>query len=73
MNIMSHPIRLSLQFKTRKEIAAEFGISERTFRRWLKRERLSFSGRLLSPSDQMQIYETFHWPASVSQKHYRRP
>lgn len=46
----------SSKFKTREQIANEYGIHRRTLYRRLKEVGLSFSGKLLSVNDQKEIY-----------------
>ena len=48
--------------KTRKQIADEYSISERTFRRWLKKAGIHLPNRMLAPNDQAIIYESFGFP-----------
>ncbi len=48
--------------KTRKQIADEYSISERTFRRWLKRAGIVLPKRMLTPLEQDIIYDSFGSP-----------
>jgi len=48
--------------KTRQEIADEYGISTKTFSRWLKKENIVLSSGLLTPKEQKIIYETLGKP-----------
>lgn len=48
---------LSLKSRSRQEIAAAYGVSTRTFRRWLKLHRLVLSSGLVKPADIKKIYE----------------
>jgi len=48
--------------KTQQELAAEYKISQRTFRRWLKAAGIKLSGKLVTPKEQDLIYETFGNP-----------
>ena len=50
------------QVKTRQEIAQEFGISRRTFQRWLKKHNIVLPSGLVTPKVQAQIYEKFGFP-----------
>lgn len=50
--------------KTRIEIAEEYGISRRTLQRWLKKENIQLSNRLLTPTEQRRIYMKFGLPKS---------
>lgn len=54
---------MSLQAKTRQEIAAEYGISPRTLTRWLQKYRIDIPSRdRLSPKVVALIYEVFGCP-----------
>lgn len=48
--------------KTRKQIADEYSISERTFRRWLKKAGIELPMRMLAPKEQEVIYDFFGAP-----------
>lgn len=52
----------SVKAKTRQQIAEEYGINPRTFRRWLKKHNIILPNRLISPKDQETIYQTFGNP-----------
>lgn len=47
------------KFKTREEVANEFGISTKTLRRRLKKADISLSKGLLSLKEQIIIYNLF--------------
>ena len=51
-----------LKTKTRKEIALEFGISEKTLGRWFKKSNLNIPSGLINPFHLGIIYETFGVP-----------
>jgi hypothetical protein len=51
-----------LKAKTRKEVALEFGISEKTLGRWIKKSNLSIPSGLINPFHLDIIYETFGVP-----------
>ena len=51
-----------LKAKTREQIADEYGICSKTLRRWLKKNEIQLPHRLISPKDQLKIYETFGFP-----------
>jgi len=51
-----------MDYKTRQEIAQEYGVSRKTFYNWLKRERIYLQNRLVSPKDQRIIYEKLGKP-----------
>lgn len=49
--------------KTRRQIAEEFQISERTLRRWLKIAGIELPQRLITSKEQEVIYRQFGLPA----------
>ena len=49
--------------KTRAQIAAEYGVSTRTLRRWLQRHEVPVSSGLLCPKDQARIHQALGKPA----------
>ena len=50
--------------KTRKEIAAEYGIDARTLNKWLQRRQVALPSGNLCPSSQQLIYDTLGWPGA---------
>ncbi|MBN8680847.1 MAG: hypothetical protein J0M29_21665 [Chitinophagales bacterium] len=48
--------------KTRKEIAAEYGIDPHTLKNWFKRDKLEIPSGDISPKFQHLIYETYGIP-----------
>jgi len=52
-------MKLSRKFKTRQEIAKDLGMSEKTFRKKLKNSELDIPKGLISPRNQLKIYEFF--------------
>ena len=59
------------QVKTRRQVAAEYGISRRTFYNWLKDSQIKLSQRkLITPKELEQIYATFGRPRKKTR---RRP
>ena len=55
------------QAKTRAQIAAEYGISRKTFYNWLKKEGISFQKRrLINPKEVEIIYKTFGNPNRIN-------
>ncbi|HAD15174.1 MAG TPA: hypothetical protein DCF33_22340 [Saprospirales bacterium] len=48
--------------KTRKEIAAEYGIDPHTLKNWFKRDKLDIPSGDISPKFQKLIYETYGYP-----------
>lgn len=48
--------------KTRQEIAEEYGISRRTFQRWLKKQNIELPNGLVTPKEQELIYQNFGNP-----------
>lgn len=62
----------SLPPKTRLQVADEFGFSYDTLRRRLRQHNIRVPrGRLLSPRDQVRIYESIYWPSCVKKSDYR--
>jgi hypothetical protein len=63
----NHGLQVStyLPVKTREEMAREYGISVRTFRRWLIREHLDLPNGLIYPRWQAIIYDTFGLPKNM--------
>jgi phage antirepressor YoqD-like protein len=55
---------LTIKTKTRKEVAEEYGICEKTLNRWLKRNNIIIHRGLIDPHHLMRIYETFGVPNS---------
>ncbi len=51
--------------KTRKQIAEEYRICRKTLSRWLKKEAITTSNRLITPKGQEIIYEKFGKPKNV--------
>lgn len=48
--------------KSRLEIAFEYGISSKTLARWLKKDNIQLTRRLVSIKEQELIYETYGHP-----------
>lgn len=63
--------RFLLTVKTRKQIADEYGICERTFRRWLEKAGIKLPKRMLAPKEWQQIYDEFGEPPGVERKEKR--
>ncbi len=54
---------MTLQAKTRNEVAAEYGISTKTLRRWLQKHNILIPARdLISPKELVKIYVAFGDP-----------
>lgn len=51
-----------MAFKTRQQLADEFGISVRTLYRWLTKWNVNLPGGLIRPSDQDAIYQILGKP-----------
>ena len=51
-----------MAFKTRQQLADEFGINVRTLYRWLTKWNLNLPGGLIRPSDQDTIYQILGKP-----------
>lgn len=56
-------------FKTRQQIADEFGIDRKTFERKLKRADILLPSGHVSPKNQQGIYEHFGTPPSMVSLH----
>lgn len=54
--------------KSRQELAEEYGISPKTFSRWLKKENIEIVPGLLTIKEQELIYATFGRPLSKKQQ-----
>ncbi len=54
--------------KTRKEIAAEYGVDAKTLYRWLKEAGIVLSKGRVTPAEQEIIYQTFGKPKPAQQK-----
>ena len=64
--IFIHPIQKRiLMFKTRQQIADEFGINRKTLERMLKRADMILPSGNVSPKSQQVIYEYFGMPPSM--------
>lgn len=53
--------------KSREQIANEYGISARTLKRWLKKNKIFIKRGLICPKDQELIYKTFGNPNNSKQ------
>lgn len=60
----SIPFHLVNGVKSRKELCREYGMSESTFYRRLKKHNLQLSSGLLLPKDYMIVYETLGLPTA---------
>jgi len=49
--------------KTKQEIANEYGIHRNTFYNWLKKAGIKLSKQLITPKEQILIYEEFGQPS----------
>jgi DNA invertase Pin-like site-specific DNA recombinase len=56
--------------KTRQEIAEEYGISRRTFQRWLKKQKIALPNGLITPKEQEMIYNNFGYPQTAKQPQF---
>ena len=56
--------------KTRQEIAEEYGISRRTFQRWLKKQNIALSNGLITPKEQEVIYQNFGYPQTLNRSRF---
>ena len=50
------------RFKTRQQIAAEYGVHRKTLYRWLKKENISVPKGLITPRLQLKIYKVLGNP-----------
>ncbi len=57
-----------MAFKTRQQLADEFGVSVRTLYRWLTKWNVNLPGGLIRPSDQDAIYRMAGKPEHDSPK-----
>ncbi|MCB0632073.1 MAG: hypothetical protein R2824_34990 [Saprospiraceae bacterium] len=53
---------LTLVSRSRQELAAAYGVSARTFRRWLKIHKIDLPSGLVKPEDIRKIYERLGMP-----------
>lgn len=53
--------------KTRQQVAAEYGVSPPTLKRWLKQRNVLLPPRLLFPKDLEKIYRTLGKPDTLNQ------
>jgi predicted transcriptional regulator len=60
------------KFKTREEIAREFGISRRTLLRWLKKDGIKLSNRLISPLEQEKLYLLYGFNRNIEKNIIKR-
>jgi hypothetical protein len=69
INPFSMKTQLIQPVKTRRQIAEEYTIHERTLRRWLQEAKLPLrQGRLLTTSDQEVIYQHFGRPFQAEER-----
>ncbi|MDZ4682012.1 MAG: hypothetical protein SH848_04875 [Saprospiraceae bacterium] len=61
-----------MAFKTRQQLADEFGINVRTLYRWLTKWNVNLPGGLIRPSDQDAIYRIVGKPERDSPKSEER-
>jgi hypothetical protein len=60
----SIPFHLVNGAKSRKELSREYGMSESTFYRLMKKHKLQLSSGLLLPKDYLVVYETLGLPTA---------
>ncbi len=53
---------MTLKFKTRNEMAQEYGVDRKTFRNMLARFQIELPKGLISPDDQKKIFEKLGEP-----------
>lgn len=54
--------------KTKKQMAEEYNVSDRTFRRWIITEKLQLPNRYLTPKEQLKVYDCFGQPSQRKDK-----
>ncbi len=60
--------------KTRQEIADAYGISRKTFQRWLKKKNITLDAGLIKRPDLELIYQTFGLPPGFDKRNaYNSP
>lgn len=50
--------------KTRQELAEQYGICTKTLKKWLEKENIFLPRGLISPKNQLVIYEKLGFPNS---------
>lgn len=56
-----------MKSKTRQQLAHEYGISVKTFGRWLKSKGIDIPQGIICPADLAKIYEVFGKPTGMHQ------
>ena len=51
-----------IKFKSRKEIANEYGVDRKTLYRWIKKANIELPKRYLSPKEQEFLYNKLGYP-----------
>jgi hypothetical protein len=51
--------------KTKQQMAAEYGVCRKTFNKLLRKKRIELDRGLISPKDQLNIYEKLGVPNSI--------
>ncbi len=54
-----------IKSKSRQELANEYGISSRTFRRWLKNNDITLPSGLVKPRDILKVYDKLGNPTDI--------
>ena len=57
--------KIIIKAKTRQEIANEYGISTRTFTRWIKKAEIKLTAGLIDPYHLELIYQKFGYPEKL--------
>ena len=70
---MNTPHNDKVAFKTRQEIAAEYGVHRRTLLRWLKRASIDLPKGLVCPRNQFIIYSVFGFPEGIAIPNTKMP
>jgi len=55
-------IELNNRCKTKKQMAEEFGVCTKTFKKMLERNEIAIARRLITPKEQNQIYRKLGKP-----------
>ncbi len=63
-----------MQTKTREEVAALYGVSRKTFYKWLSKSEINLPERtLITPKQLEKIYDTFGVPETAEESGQKYP
>ncbi|MFO7851925.1 MAG: hypothetical protein R6X28_05635 [Bacteroidales bacterium] len=51
-----------MKAKSKQDLATEYGVSLKTFNKWLKKHNIKISRGLITPKDQEKIYDKLGFP-----------